>query len=117
MRKTKAGARNDALPVKPNRRYGSAANSNHAIWSGSMSTFADRITSVPRFRPNPRASTDYQYNSCSQLDPVSRTLQRWADRISQRAALADLADNKRLLDDIGLTREQALHESSEPFWR
>jgi uncharacterized protein YjiS (DUF1127 family) len=35
----------------------------------------------------------------------------------QREALRELADDKHLLDDIGLTREQALDEATKPFWR
>jgi uncharacterized protein YjiS (DUF1127 family) len=35
----------------------------------------------------------------------------------QRRVLRDLAEDKRLLDDLGLTREQALDEAAKPFWR
>jgi uncharacterized protein YjiS (DUF1127 family) len=38
------------------------------------------------------------------------------ERRQQRDALADRIDDRRLLDDIGLTREQALHEADKPFW-
>jgi uncharacterized protein YjiS (DUF1127 family) len=38
------------------------------------------------------------------------------DRRRQRQALADLAENKHLLDDIGLTRERALREAHKSFW-
>jgi uncharacterized protein YjiS (DUF1127 family) len=41
----------------------------------------------------------------------------WIARARQRAALADIADDKHLLSDIGLTREQALHEAGKAFWR
>jgi uncharacterized protein YjiS (DUF1127 family) len=37
-------------------------------------------------------------------------------RSSQRRALRELAHDKRLLHDIGLTREQALREAGKPFW-
>lgn len=43
------------------------------------------------------------------------TLLTWRRRANQRAALAVLDD--RLLEDIGLTREQARAESGKPFWR
>jgi len=33
------------------------------------------------------------------------------------AALRDLAEDKHLLDDLGLTREQVLDEAAKPFWR
>ena len=39
------------------------------------------------------------------------------ERRRQRAALRDLAEDTHLLDDLGLTREQALREAAKPFWR
>ena len=39
----------------------------------------------------------------------------WTER-RQRAALRDLAEDTHLLDDLGLTREQALREAAKPFW-
>ena len=41
----------------------------------------------------------------------------WLDRPFQRIALRNIADDPHLLSDIGLTREQALHEATKPFWR
>jgi len=38
-------------------------------------------------------------------------------RSSQRRALHELTQDKHLLSDIGLTREQALREAAKPFWR
>jgi uncharacterized protein YjiS (DUF1127 family) len=38
-------------------------------------------------------------------------------RSAQRRALRDLAQEGRLLSDIGITREQALSEATKPFWR
>ena len=66
-----------------------------------------------------------------QLDNASRSFTRphgglgsllfipslWMARRRQRDALVDLAEDKRLLADIGLTREQALREAGKPFWR
>jgi uncharacterized protein YjiS (DUF1127 family) len=48
---------------------------------------------------------------------LADTLSLWMARQGQRHALADLAEDKHLLADIGLTREQALREASKPFWR
>jgi uncharacterized protein YjiS (DUF1127 family) len=31
--------------------------------------------------------------------------------------LRELANDKRLLDDIGLTRQQVLDEAAKPLWR
>ena len=39
----------------------------------------------------------------------------WMERSRQRRALAELDD--RLLRDIGLTREEALQECANPFWK
>jgi uncharacterized protein YjiS (DUF1127 family) len=42
----------------------------------------------------------------------------WAERYQQRRALAYLVEaDRHLLDDIGLSRWDALHESTKPFWR
>jgi uncharacterized protein YjiS (DUF1127 family) len=40
----------------------------------------------------------------------------WARR-QQRAALRELAEDPHMLDDLGLTRQQALDEADKPFWR
>jgi uncharacterized protein YjiS (DUF1127 family) len=40
----------------------------------------------------------------------------WILRSGERGALRQLADDKRLLQDIGLTREQVLGEASKHFW-
>jgi uncharacterized protein YjiS (DUF1127 family) len=46
------------------------------------------------------------------------TLFSWIDRSRQRRALGELADlNNYLLEDIGVSKEQALHESAKPFWQ
>jgi len=41
----------------------------------------------------------------------------WLDRPLQRIALREIADDPHLLSDLGLTREQVLHEAARPFWR
>ena len=43
-----------------------------------------------------------------------QALQRTHDRWQQRQALVDLED--RLLEDIGITREEAEREASKLFW-
>jgi uncharacterized protein YjiS (DUF1127 family) len=45
------------------------------------------------------------------------TVAAWTVRSNQRRALRALAQDGRLLSDIGLTREQALREAGKPFWR
>jgi uncharacterized protein YjiS (DUF1127 family) len=44
-----------------------------------------------------------------------RRCSRWA-RHSQRKELRDLADNPRLLSDIGVSREEALKEAERLAW-
>lgn len=41
----------------------------------------------------------------------------WIARSAQRRALRELAEDGRLLSDIGLTREQVVGEAGKPFWR
>ena len=46
-----------------------------------------------------------------------RVLRLWLARSVQRKELRDLLQEKHLLDDIGLSREQVLREVDKPFWR
>lgn len=39
----------------------------------------------------------------------------WESRLKQRHALATM--DARLLDDMGLSPEDAAHEAAKPFWR
>ena len=48
---------------------------------------------------------------------VLGSLKQWILRAAERRALRELAQSGHLLDDIGLSREQALREVSKPFWR
>jgi uncharacterized protein YjiS (DUF1127 family) len=41
----------------------------------------------------------------------------WDERSRQRAALRDIAGDPHLLADLGLTREEALDQANQPFWR
>jgi uncharacterized protein YjiS (DUF1127 family) len=41
----------------------------------------------------------------------------WSERSRERAALRDLADDRHLLNDLGLTRQEVLDEASKPFWK
>jgi len=40
----------------------------------------------------------------------------WARR-RQREVLRELAEDPHILDDLGITRQQALGEADKPFWR
>ena len=46
-----------------------------------------------------------------------RTLVMWRLLSAERRALRELAEDPHRLNDIGLTREQALHEAEKLFWR
>ena len=48
------------------------------------------------------------------ISRIGSTVLRWRQRSKQRSALENL-DN-RLLNDIGLSHEQAVEEISKPFW-
>jgi uncharacterized protein YjiS (DUF1127 family) len=39
----------------------------------------------------------------------------WLERARNRNALLARVDDKRFLDDVGLTRQQVLHEANKPF--
>jgi len=51
------------------------------------------------------------------LSAARRTLAIWRVRRRQRQVLWELAQDERLLSDVGLTREQAHREAGKPFWR
>ena len=63
-----------------------------------------------------RAGTP-QRNSWPALSAGWRLLRCWARRRIERRMLAELALLPHQLDDVGLTRAQALHEAGKPFWR
>jgi uncharacterized protein YjiS (DUF1127 family) len=43
-------------------------------------------------------------------------LATWIVRSGERRALRELAQDRRLLSDVGLTREQVLREAAKPSW-
>ncbi|MBC8240815.1 MAG: DUF1127 domain-containing protein [Alphaproteobacteria bacterium] len=45
---------------------------------------------------------------------VAATLYHWQDRAAQRRALAEL--DQHALQDIGVSRREALAEARKPFW-
>jgi uncharacterized protein YjiS (DUF1127 family) len=68
-------------------------------------------------RPDKPSPTIVRPRADALLARLLSALALWLARRHQREALADLAEDKKLLADIGLTREQALHEAGKPFWR
>jgi uncharacterized protein YjiS (DUF1127 family) len=49
------------------------------------------------------------------LSTLSRMLENWLNRRHLRQDLSSLDD--RLLEDVGISREDALWKAGEPFWR
>ena len=80
------------------------------------SLFADTL-SIPPGRLTGWALPHPQSNSGPSPAAPQRGWWNWAELGLQRAALRELADDKHILDDLGITRDQALHEASQPFWR
>ena len=78
-----------------------------------MSITIDHLTVA---RVPPRAVPP-QANSWQAVSAAWHLLRRWVRRRAERRALAELALLPHLLDDVGLTQAQALHEAGKPFWR
>jgi uncharacterized protein YjiS (DUF1127 family) len=79
-----------------------------------MSTFITDPHSFPALQAGDPPARSHQSNS-GPAAAIHRWLD-WAERRRQRIALRELADDKHFLDDLGLTREQALDEANKPFW-
>lgn len=69
------------------------------------------MTAVPRMGP-PMFARMHSIVS----GPV-RAFATWRLRSAERRALRELAEDPHRLNDIGLSREQALRESEKLFWR
>ena len=67
----------------------------------------------PGLAVRPSCDRTHQSNSW----PILATLLLWMERHRQRDALRSRVDDKRLLDDIGLSREQVLRETDKAFWQ
>jgi uncharacterized protein YjiS (DUF1127 family) len=88
---------------------------NHAIWSRFMSTLFSTAHS-PGLTRHRNAVGRHKFNSWLRWTALLSELSRWSERSRQRAALRDLADDRHLLNDLGLTRQEALDEANRPFW-
>jgi uncharacterized protein YjiS (DUF1127 family) len=81
-----------------------------------MSTFFSETNSLPSRRPWQPVHLP-QSSSWLGWSALAHALLRWNERGRQRAALRDLAEDLHLLDDLGLTRQQAIDEANKPFWQ
>jgi uncharacterized protein YjiS (DUF1127 family) len=75
------------------------------------------IIVIPFVGPGKPSPAVVRPRSALSLSVLADALSLWMARQGQRHALADLAEDKHLLADIGLTREQALREAGKPCWR
>jgi len=82
-----------------------------------MSTFLTDPRSFPVILAGDPADRGHQTNSGPATAIQWHRWFDWAERRRQRIALRTLADDKHFLNDLGLTREQALGEATKPFWR
>jgi len=74
-----------------------------------MSTQPAKALGVRRYGARPATSLTFS--------KTLRTLGVWFSRSIERRALRELAEDVRLLNDIGLDRQEALREAAKPFWR
>ena len=79
-----------------------------------MSTYFGDASSSTERRHRSQPARQYQSNSWLRLFDK---LRRWTERSRRRTAFRDLADDPHLLNDIGLTRREAMEEADKPFWR
>jgi uncharacterized protein YjiS (DUF1127 family) len=79
------------------------------------------ITEAPVFRASQSIGTaagPHQFDSWStRVLRLRRVFRASAERRGQRRALAELTRLPHRLDDIGLTRAQALREARKRFWQ
>jgi uncharacterized protein YjiS (DUF1127 family) len=82
--------------------------------SSSRATLIAGLTAMAESRSHRRSNSHGHIR-----DPIWSMLWHWcagcSGRSRQREALSNLDD--RLLDDIGVTRQQANIEAAKPFWK
>jgi uncharacterized protein YjiS (DUF1127 family) len=76
------------------------------------------ILSLPGARFSTRRS-EREQRAAGWAVAACRTVTRWIARSRQRRALREIAesDDFHLLQDIGVSQEEALHEAEKPFWQ
>jgi len=82
-----------------------------------MSILLADSLSIPPVRAADAATSLHQSSSGTSPPVGPPGWWSWLDRPLQRIALREIADDPHLLRDLGLTREEALHEANKPFWR
>jgi uncharacterized protein YjiS (DUF1127 family) len=56
-------------------------------------------------------------SAVGRISRCGHTIARWMARSRQRRALRNIAEIDYLLEDIGVSREEASREAGKPFWR
>ena len=74
-------------------------------------------STVRLVRPGTSTRDIHHSRSGSQLAALLDKVQLWLARIWERDELRHRINDKRLLDDIGLRREQVLREVDKSFWQ
>ena len=76
-----------------------------------MSDLIQTVTSQAHFHPGPAWSV----RVATVFARAVHLFLLWSERARQRRELANLTP--RLLDDMGVSRDEALREAAKPFWR
>ena len=82
-----------------------------------MSIMLTDISSMPPIHVADPGAQLHQSSSGPSATIRPRGWWSWFDRQDERIALREVSDDPHLFNDLGLTREQALHEAAKPFWR
>jgi len=86
-----------------------AHNEQHPIRS--------KLMSVQKALPARPEDADLPEMRALASSPWLSTVGAWILRGAERRALRELAEDRRQLSDVGLTREQVLRAAAKPFWR
>jgi len=82
-----------------------------------MSILSTNMLSIPPVQAADPATQINQSRSGTSPTIQRRGWWSWFDRQDERIALREIADDQHLLNDLGLTRDEALREAAKSFWR
>ena len=82
-----------------------------------MSILSTNMLSIPPIQAADPPTQINQSRSGTSPNIRRRGWWSWFDRQDERIALHEIADDQHLLNDLGLTRDEALREATKPFWR
>lgn len=90
-------------------------NLNYTLWAGLVLVLCSISAMLVTTRTLIVIDGDEPETATSLSNIVRLVFEEWPSKRRQRLALKALTNEA--LNDIGLTRAQALCESSKPFWR